>query len=75
VSHNGLEFLYEFRSYPDWQDVPVLLLTNVSPGTFAASWQLLTGQLGVRSYLYKPRTSLKKFVHAVGDVLSASRAR
>ncbi|MFZ1248867.1 MAG: response regulator [Candidatus Saccharimonadales bacterium] len=24
--HNGVEFLYEFKSYSDWQDIPIIVL-------------------------------------------------
>ena len=59
VSHSGIEFLYEFRSYPDWQNVPVVVVSTVPPGEFADSWALLKNELGVSAYRYKPRTSLK----------------
>ncbi len=26
--HNGVEFLYEFKSYAEWRDVPVVVLTS-----------------------------------------------
>ncbi len=70
--HNGLEFLYEFRSYADWQRIPIVAYTMVSPAEFSSNWQLLTETLGVRAYLYKPRASLPKLVHAVERALSAN---
>jgi DNA-binding response OmpR family regulator len=60
VSHSGIEFLYEFRSYPDWQDIPVLIQSQVPPAEFLDNWQLLQEQLGVVDYLYKPQTTLAK---------------
>jgi DNA-binding response OmpR family regulator len=60
VSHSGIEFLYEFRSYPDWQHIPVLVLSQVPPTEFIDSWELLQDQLGVVDYLYKPHTTLAK---------------
>jgi DNA-binding response OmpR family regulator len=54
IEHSGFEFLYEFRSYPEWQAIPVLVQTGVSPGEFADNWQLLKRELGVNAYLYKP---------------------
>lgn len=65
VEHSGIEFLYEFHSYPDWQNIPVLLQTGVPQSEFKDSWQLLQRELGVKEYLYKPRTSLKQLVSAV----------
>jgi DNA-binding response OmpR family regulator len=67
VAHSGIEFLYEFRSYPDWQNIPVIITTNVPAGEFSGSWRLLRNQLGVSQYLYKPHTTLKKLLNTVND--------
>lgn len=69
VEHSGIEFLYEFRSYPDWQDVPVIVHTGVPAAEFAGSWELLRTELGVREYLHKPRTSLSAMITAVNEHL------
>lgn len=69
VEHSGIEFLYEFRSYPDWQNIPVLIQTQVPQSEFAGSWQLLQKELGVQAYLYKPRTSLRQLVSAAREHL------
>src|ERR1017187_1729331 len=66
VGHSGIEFLYEFRSYPEWQKIPALLLTSVPPQEFEDSWKLLNNELGVKDYLYKPTTNLSKLVSVVG---------
>jgi len=65
VSHSGVEFLYEFRSYPDWQAIPVVAVSNVPPGEFAESRELLHEELGVRTYHYKPRTTLRALLKTV----------
>jgi two-component system OmpR family response regulator len=64
VRHNGLEFLYEFRSYPEWQKIPILLHTLVPPAEFAGNTSLWH-ELGVDGYMYKPRTSLKQLLRSV----------
>jgi two-component system phosphate regulon response regulator PhoB len=69
VEHSGIEFLYEFRSYTEWQNIPVLLQTNVPRSEFTDNWQLLQEELGVKSYLYKPRTSLRQLLAAVSGHL------
>lgn len=66
IEHSGIEFLYEMRSYSDWQDIPVIIQSHVSPSEFALNRRLLREQLGVRAYLYKPDTSL-------GELLAATR--
>lgn len=60
-NHNGIEFLYEIRSYPDCDHIPVLLHTMVPaehPGLGQAYWP----QLGIKDYLYKPQASLAQLV-------------
>lgn len=69
VGHSGIEFLYEFRSYPEWQQVPVIIVTNVPAGEFRGSWQLLREQLGVADYHYKPLMSLRTLLSSINDVL------
>lgn len=54
--HNGLEFLYEMRSYTDWQDVPVVIHSHTPPAKLLQS--LAYKELGISRYLYKPETSL-----------------
>jgi DNA-binding response OmpR family regulator len=71
VAHSGIEFLYEFRSYSDWQDVPVIIHSNVPPHEFNDSAGLLRDELGVRDYLYKPRTTLVELLDTVEARLPA----
>lgn len=62
--HNGVEFLYEIRSYPDCDHIPVLLHTMVpqqNPGLGHDYWE----QLGIKEYLYKPQTTLNQLVNRV----------
>jgi DNA-binding response OmpR family regulator len=55
--HNGVEFLYEFRSYPEWLGIPIIAHTFVSPHELTRTATLQT-TLGVRNILYKPTTTL-----------------
>jgi DNA-binding response OmpR family regulator len=61
--HNGIEFLYEFRSYPDWQKTPVILHTNALG---LPSSEDLLARLGVHAVHYKPQTSLAQLVTSLG---------
>src|SRR5665213_2102299 len=45
IEHSGVEFLYEFRSYPEWQDIPVLIHSGVPAGEFTDSWQIMGQEL------------------------------
>lgn len=67
VGHSGIEFLHEFRSYNDWQKVPVVIHTQVPPSEFNDSAELLRHELGVNLYLYKPQTTLKDLVQAAHE--------
>lgn len=69
TGHSGIEFLYEFRSYDDWQNVPAIILTNVPAGEFSDSWEVLKRELNVTAYHYKPLTSLQTLLRSVGDVV------
>jgi len=68
-AHNGVEFLYEFRSYPEWLHIPVILHTFVPPQelTYAAT---LEHELGVAQVLYKPKTSLHQLCTAVTTLVA-----
>lgn len=72
VEHSGIEFLYEFRSYPEWQNIPVVIQTQVPQHEFAHNQQLLGQELGVTAYLYKPHTSLKQLLGAVREYSPAA---
>jgi CheY-like chemotaxis protein len=57
AGHSGLEFLYEFRTYTDWIEIPVIVYTTVHLDDSvlkSRAWE----QLRVQEYLYKPETSL-----------------
>lgn len=69
TGHSGIEFLYEFRSYADWQEIPVIILSHVPPAEFAQSGDVLRKRLGVRGYYYKPQTNLRALQRAVDAVL------
>ncbi len=57
--HNGVEFLYEFRSYSEWLHIPVVVHSYVPPQEYDFA-PTLTNELGVIQFLYKPATSLRK---------------
>jgi DNA-binding response OmpR family regulator len=69
ANHNGVEFLYEFRSYPEWQDIPVIILSNIPPTEFKQTPSLWT-ELSVIAYHYKPNTSLRQLISSVSNLSS-----
>ena len=72
IEHSGIEFLYELRSYQEWQDIPVLIHSQVPAGEFAANWQLMRHRLSIAEYLYKPVTNLRTLLRRVEHNLAAA---
>ncbi|HEY1645899.1 MAG TPA: response regulator [Candidatus Saccharimonadales bacterium] len=68
IRHSGIEFLYEFRSYPEWQGIPVLIHTNVPYQELKDGWPLLSEHLGVAKYKYKPDTNLEALISSVNEL-------
>lgn len=66
--HNGVEFLYEFRSYYDLRSIPVVILSHVQPAQRAISG-VLWDQLNIAAYHYKPLTRLADLIRSVDRVL------
>jgi len=67
AGHDGIEFLHEFRSYPEWQAIPVIVVSNLAPQSLATLDVVLKEDLGVVACLYKPRVSLDRLLKAVAE--------
>ena len=70
IGHSGIEFLYEFRSYSEWQNIPVIVHTQVPPSEFSDSWTILKDTLRIEEYLYKPITTFSALSHSVRNCLT-----
>jgi CheY-like chemotaxis protein len=75
VAHSGIEFLYELRSYSEWQRLPVLVHSCIPPIEFEDSRELLRDMLHVRAYLYKPQTTLQTLLRAHQGMLQVLTPR
>lgn len=65
-THNGVEFLQEFRSYPEWKHIPVIVNTVMPPARLTSGAQAaLRRDFGVATVTYKPRTTLKELLRLV----------
>lgn len=64
--HNGIEFIYEFRSYAEWQHIPIVLLTLVPPHALSITPEMLE-ECHIVQCLYKPASNLKQLIHAVEE--------
>lgn len=63
-SHNGLEFLYELRSYPDLSDVKVVIYSRLEESEVGFG-KKQREQLGVEAYCHKSNTSVIDMVDVV----------
>jgi DNA-binding response OmpR family regulator len=66
---SGIEFLYEFRSYPDWQSIPVIIFSNITSRDLGRS-TVGFRQLNVSAYHYKPTTSLEELSESIDFLVS-----
>jgi DNA-binding response OmpR family regulator len=68
-ANNGLNVLYELRSYPDWRKIPVFILSSIAAVELGASPEMLK-KLGVRKYLVKSETKPEQLCQEL-DLLKA----
>ncbi len=59
ANHSGVEFIYEFRSYTEWQNIPIVVLSRLRKSQVFNDDNVLK-ELGINAYMYKPETSLKR---------------
>lgn len=65
--HNGVELLYEIRSYSEWQSIPVIIHT-MNARVLDNRLVSVLEQLGVKSVLYKPKTGMPQLIRAVNQI-------
>lgn len=67
AAHSGIEFLHEFRSYAEWQEIPVIINSFIPPQDFVLGTEALREQLGVCALHYKPQASLQTLLRSVAE--------
>ncbi len=65
--HGGVEFMHEFRSYPEWEAIPAVLFSSA----LLKDIEIWRG-LGISQIFYKPATSLRTLVDAVEQLPQAA---
>jgi DNA-binding response OmpR family regulator len=65
--HNGIEFLYEIRSYPEWQQIPVVIYT-LNPKAKDPQFTEAFAELGVRAIWYKPQVTHTQLIRALNNL-------
>ncbi len=68
AGRSGAEFLYEFRSYADWQAVPIIIFTNLHPEQIAG-YQDVINDLSVSACLYKTQSGLAELLDTAQRIL------
>lgn len=71
ANRGGVEFLYEFRSYPDWQKVPIIIFSSLSAEELSG---ILDGfeHLKISAFHYKSNTSLSVLAKTVEKTLQTA---
>lgn len=68
AGRSGIEFLFELRSYPEWQRIPVIVTGKLSNEELEA-YSLAFGQLNISGYLHKQTTPLADLAAMVQKLL------
>ena len=74
AGHSGVEFMYEFRSYADWLNTPVIILSSISRAS-AGVTDTTFRNLGVLAFLYKPETTLEELGRSVRRALGTQQKK
>ncbi len=68
---NGIDFIHEFRSYTDWQNIPIIIYSIVPPSEFPQNknfWK----KMNIQHYLYKPNVKLKTLNVKIDELITAN---
>lgn len=67
-SHNGVEFLSEFKSYSDWEKIPVII--NSFDSSTLLKYKTNTAELlNIKAVHYKPQTTISDLVISIKKFL------
>lgn len=68
AGRSGIEFLYELRSYPDWQKIPVIVWSSLWDEEIEPYLPTFS-ELQVSATFYKPATSLSELSACIEKLL------
>jgi len=66
--HNGFEFIHEFKSYPDWFDIPIVIYSDLSAEELAMEKGVNEG-MDIIQHFYKPTATLAQLIKFAKGVL------
>jgi CheY-like chemotaxis protein len=73
AGRSGIEFLYELRSYPEWQSIPVIFFSSL-PIEEVKGILGSYDHLSPNDFLYKPVSNLRQLKHSIELALQAATA-
>lgn len=71
--HSGIEFLYEFRSYSEWQQIPTIVLSRAQNSELGINQKTMR-ELGITRVLYKHTIPLALLAEIVDDMLASKQS-
>ncbi len=66
---SGVEILHELSSYADWQNIPVIMMSDIAKENIKISNDNLA-KYGIRKVIYKPATSPREIVALAEEIVS-----
>ena len=69
TGHNGLEFMHELRSYPEWQDIPLIVLSRIDKSDIQITKKNMM-DYGIIDVWYKPEVSMQSLLEKIERTLT-----
>ena len=69
TGHNGLEFMHELRSYPEWQGIPLIVLSRIDKLDIQITKKNMM-DYGIIDVWYKPEVSMKSLLEKIERTLT-----
>jgi DNA-binding response OmpR family regulator len=68
ASRSGVEFLYEFRSYPEWQNTPLIIFTNLQTNDLKVYAEVFK-ELNIAACLHKSSATIGQLLEQTQSAL------
>ena len=65
--HNGIDIIYDLQSYEETKDIPIVVLSYLSPSDLMVNRKTLD-DLSIHSFLYKPITRPRKLAEELKKI-------
>lgn len=65
--HNGIEFLYEIKSYYEWKNIPIIVYSS-NARILDERFSDALAQLGVVGVLYKVRSNIAELIRTINKI-------